>query len=55
VITTGVNDKGDALIRAAKSLSTDGAEKAEMDAAIVMIITARVFTSVLIGIPPRFI
>jgi hypothetical protein len=52
VITTGVNDKGDALILAAKRLSTDGAAVAETDAAIEMITTVRAFTSVLIGIPP---
>jgi hypothetical protein len=54
VITTGVNDKGEALILAAKRPSTDGAATAETNAAIVTTNTARAFTSVLIGFPPRF-
>jgi hypothetical protein len=53
VITTGVNDKGVALILAAKRLSTDAAAKTEMHAAIVTTNTLKALTSVFIGFPPR--
>jgi hypothetical protein len=48
VITTGVNDKGDALILVAKRPSTDGAPNVETDAAIVITNTARAFKRLLI-------